>query len=115
MIRTFTVTGATIPKYYFVKGTTTDGVVSLSDANTAKLLGISNLGAASGEAIDVCLPGEQTWLKLGGSVNAGDPLMSETDGTGIVATGMNNQGAVALENGASGDIIEVIVTRLTTF
>jgi len=114
MIRTFTASGA-ITQYYFCKGTTTDGEVAVASANDSKILGINNLAAASGDSVDVCLPGEMTWLKLSGTVAAGDTLMPHTDGTGRVATTTKCQGALALENGVTGDIIEVLVIRATTF
>jgi len=53
-----------------------------------------------------------TTLKIGGSVTAGDKLTATTGGAGITTvTDKNNYGAIALESGASGDEIRVLVVQ----
>lgn len=53
-----------------------------------------------------------TTLKIGGNVTAGDKITTTTGGVGITTiTDRNNYGAIALESGASGDEIRVLVIQ----
>lgn len=58
-------------------------------------------------------PGRTCLLKLGGTVSAGDRLVSDASGQGtkldVTATGHQYIGAVALDNGVSGSLIRVQV------
>lgn len=95
----------------FVKAGT--GVVTQAAASTDKIVGVSErMGADSGKTADLILSG---WyeLKLGGTVAFGDPLTADSEGRGVVAMPVADTivrvGAFAMDAGASGDIIPVLV------
>lgn len=52
-----------------------------------------------------------TQLELGGTVTQGQFLMPDSNGKGVTATDGNYYGALALENGVSGDYISVKIAR----
>ncbi len=87
--------------------------VATAAAATTPAIGISGeLGAALGEMCDTILSGLAR-LKLGGTVTAGAPIMSDANGAGIAAAAASATTrrviAFALEPGVSGDIIWVNV------
>lgn len=87
--------------------------VATAAAATTPAIGVSGaMGAALGEMCDVILGG-LAQLKLGGTVNAGGPIMSDANGAGIAAVAAaattRRVVAFALEPGVSGDLIWVNV------
>ena len=97
---------------YAVMTSGTSGTVSLATAN-ADCMGILANDAESGYQVPVALCGEVTKAKLGGSVSQGDPLKATTGGSLIEAGGTSDDNviAVALEDGSSGDLIDVNVVK----
>lgn len=65
--------------------------------------------AKTGEGLQVFGEGEVTLLELGATVSAGNRLATDSSGKGAVATTGQNVGAIALDNGVSGDKIRVYV------
>jgi DNA polymerase III sliding clamp (beta) subunit (PCNA family) len=74
-----------------------------------KLAGIVKGSADSGENVSVVIHGP-TRLELNSSVNEGEKLTCGTSGKGQTATSGDSAIITALEDGASGDKIEVFVT-----
>ena len=89
--------------------------ISQEGTRTAPIPDVStNEAAQSGETLQVYGDGEDCLLELGGAVNPGDELKSDADGKGVqIAAGATVQqiGAIALEGGASGELIRVQVKR----
>ncbi len=74
-----------IPPYRIVKPGAADGEVALATAATDALMGTTGqLGAASGERVDVDLGGMPE-VELGGTVAAGDPLTADANGKAVKA------------------------------
>tara|TARA_E500000318_G_scaffold46673_5_gene44006 strand:+ start:4044 stop:4457 length:414 start_codon:yes stop_codon:yes gene_type:complete len=71
---------------------------------TDPLLGVSDLGAASGAALDIRMGGIAP-VDYGGAISAGDPITSDADGKAIAATAHthteNTAGAYA-QNATTG-------------
>lgn len=85
--------------------------VATAAAATTPAFGVSDtMGAVEGGMCDVHLAGEVP-LKLGGTVTAGAPIMSDANGCGIAATAAaattRRVIGYALEPGVAGDIIDV--------
>jgi hypothetical protein len=113
MIRSY-YAGATVNPYRFVVQDSADNTVIQASANTSKIMGISGqLARATGQSVDVASI-ELTKCELGGTVTRGDLLTSDADGKGIelssaiLASASARCGAVALQSGVSGDIIDVV-------
>lgn len=94
-------------QYRFVKITSLQLAVC---ARGDKALGIlQDKPAAAGRAGVVGFSGV-TKVVLGGSVTAGNDVISDANGAGVVAASSdNNIMGVALETGASGDIIAMLL------
>jgi hypothetical protein len=109
-------TTAAVTQYYFVKGSGSTGkTVAVTALATDVVLGIAQEAAtASGDTIAVRITGTSK-LKLGGTVNCGEGVISHTNGTGITAAYASDEkpGAIALEYGVAGDIIEVVLRPVT--
>ena len=127
-------TSATIADKRFVKFAATDGTADgyvLQAGQAEQILGVSSVPqatnfpvvqsgnlppvipavtAASGEAIDVYTDKMPT-VELGGTVNAGDYVMSDVDGRAILASGTVGQqvniAGIAMASGALGGFIPV--------
>lgn len=70
--------------------------------------------AITGEQLQVFGEGEVCLLELGsGGASAGNRLANDNTGKGVVATSGQNVGAIAIDDGVSGDKIRVYVTILT--
>jgi hypothetical protein len=87
-------------------------VVQAAGATDA-LVGVSDfMGAKTGGPLDVVQAGLAE-LRLGGNVNAGDPLTADADGKGIkcapAAGATKMYGAFAQAPGVADDIIPVLV------
>jgi len=97
-----------------VKLNSADGQhVTVCAATTDNPVGIAqNDTSASGDFIEVALPGGGAKALLGGSVSKGNRLSSTTDGSLIKASGSGDEIiAEAMQDGVSGDIIAVEVVR----
>lgn len=88
-----------------------NGHVRIGAANTDRLIGIAQVEAtASGQTIEVALPGGGAKALLGETVSAGEDLVSHTDGSLVKPNASGDQIiARALEGGVSGDLIPVEV------
>ncbi|MBF0283594.1 MAG: DUF2190 family protein [Magnetococcales bacterium] len=90
-----------------------DGVAVKAAAATDALIGVAySLPAASGERLDVMIQGIAD-VMLGGTVARGDFITSDANGKGVKAdpaAAVNCRAlGVALESGASGEIIPVLL------
>lgn len=102
------VAGGTIVKGHAVKRGSSDSAVVECTANTDKVIGIAQVGASSGGSVEVAVPGGGGKAKLGEAVSSGNLLVPHTDGTLVMANASGDHlAAVAMEAGASGDIIDV--------
>lgn len=100
--------GATVAANRIVKPGADNTKVVVGAAATDKLIGISdNLGAASGETLDVILDGIAL-VKAGGNIAMGDLITSDATGQAVVTTTASNRViGVAMEDGVSGDLVGV--------
>lgn len=86
-----------------------DSTVEAANANTDALMGVSDsLGGDAGGPVDVHMAGESQ-VKLGGTVQAGQPITANATGQGIAAAAAGGATVryvgFAMEPGVSGDII----------
>lgn len=101
-----------------------DNTVAESDANELSI-GISMrqskafdsaLAASDDGQVAVYTVGQIAKLELGGSVSAGGLIKSDADGKGVAVatsgTTAQNVGAIAINGGASGEIIDVEVLTI---
>lgn len=94
------------------RGTADNQVVPAEDGTARCYLVVGELPdagdtVAAGLEVDtaVLVPEREGFFKLGGAVTEGDPLMPTTGGVWITGTTGNYCGGIALESGASGDVI----------
>ncbi len=89
----------------------TGKIVTAANAVTDKSVGIAqNAATEAGEKVEVALPGGGAKALVGGTVAAGDLLAPTTGGALIATTTATNRWiAIAMEDGASGEIISVHV------
>lgn len=105
--------GAAVAASRFVKHGAADGAAIQATDASAAILGVSEqLGAASGQPVDVVKAG-LAFLELGDTVTRGDVLIPDANGKGIAATIVagteQHAGAIAEVSGVAGDIIPVQV------
>lgn len=93
-------------QYRFVK-LGSAGTVDVAGTST-RPTGILQNDPGSGKAASVAYSG-RSFLKLGGSVDAGDPVTSGELGVGVVAGSGDVARGEAVEGGVTGDIISVIL------
>lgn len=89
---------------------TADGKVKCAD-NNALVIGTLQNKPKKGESALVCL-GETSKVILGGNVSVGNKVISDAEGKAIVmpaVAGKYMVAGIALENGVSGDIIEILL------
>lgn len=105
--------GAAVSPYRFVYQSA-DMTVLHATSQASPITGISGaLDRALGQTVDVTILG-LTKLRLGGTVTRGDKLTSGAAGVGValssvlLASASGNAGAIALQSGVSGDIIDVL-------
>lgn len=100
----------TIPAFSFVKFGD-NNTVTLATASTDNIIGVSDgVTYDNGEMADIYMQGANCEIVLGGTVSAGEALTVNSSGCAISATAGDNIGAIALNDGISGDIIKAIVT-----
>lgn len=117
------IAGGTIYPSRFVMGDVNNAFTGLQATAGAGILGISHESTRnapipeltdsqphviSGEAIGLYEPNEICLLELGGSVDPFAFVKADSNGKGVAATGNDvNVGGVALQGGASGQLIQV--------
>lgn len=94
--------------------------IAMEGTKTAPIPSASANAAEDGDHLHVYGPGEECLLELGsGGITAGAYLKSDADGKGVAAatTGatQQNRGARALEGGAEGDKVRVVVHIETNY
>ncbi len=94
-----------VPAFRFAKAGTTEGNVKLAGAGETALGATGELDTAEGRRCDVQLDGIAE-VECGGSVTFGAKLASDANGKAVAAESGEYLG-IALEGGASGDIIRV--------
>ncbi len=101
--------GGTINPYRLVKFGGADDILLQAAAASDALIGASGqVGAASGEVLDVTLVGVAE-VTCGGSVTRGNMLTSDADGKAVVASDGNIIAGLALKNGSANDVIPVLL------
>jgi hypothetical protein len=95
---------------YSVKATS--GKVSKSAASILAI-GVVRVGAAVGGFADIAMPGDIAPVKLAGTVYKGDILAIDSNSTFAASTPTDADiiGAIALEDGVSGDLINALITK----
>lgn len=96
---------AAVPAFRFAKAGSTEGNVKLAGAGEIALGATGELDTAEGCRCDVQLDGIAE-VECGGSVTFGAKLASDANGKAVAAESGEYLG-IALEGGASGDIIRV--------
>jgi len=90
-------------------------VWGISQPSTRYIGGFGSLDdgycAIAGETLNVYGEGcDEAQLEIAGTITAGDPIKSDTNGKGVKAdTDKDHVGAIAIESGVSGDVIRVKV------
>lgn len=106
-IATFTA-GGTVVKGHAVK--LSSGNVVECTANTDHAIGIAQNGAASGEPVEVALPGGGAKAVASETIAAGNYLVAHTDGTMAKANAAGDHViAMAMESAVVGDVFSVEV------
>ena len=95
---------------YSVKASS--GKVSKS-ANSMLAIGVVRVGAAVGAKADIALPGDIAPVMLSGTVYAGDILAIDSDSKFAASTPTDADviGAIALEAGVSGDLVDALIVK----
>lgn len=108
----FEVTSATLvgAEGYSVKASS--GKV-LKSANSTLAIGVVRVGAAVGSIADIAMPGDIAPVILSGTVYAGDMLAIDSNSKFAASTPTDGDiiGAVALEAGVSGDLIDALIVK----
>lgn len=95
-------------QFFFAKATSTG--VNVTGSGEVATLGIIQNNPGSGLPVSLYGTGSISKLKLGvGGATKGASLASDASGTGIVATTTMAKNAVALEAGAAGELIAVLL------
>lgn len=95
---------------YSVKATS--GKVAKS-ANSTLAIGVVRVGAAVGSKADIAMPGDIAPVILSGTVYAGDLLAIDSNSKFAASTPTDGDiiGAVALEAGVSGDLVDALIVK----
>jgi hypothetical protein len=108
----FEVTSATLvgAEGYSVKGSS--GKV-LKSANSTLAIGVVRVGAAVGSKAEIALPGDIAPVILSGTVYALDLLAIDSNSKFAASTPTDGDiiGAIALEAGVSGDLIDALIVK----
>jgi hypothetical protein len=109
------IAGGTVAANRIVKFGSSDTAVVQAAAATDLLIGVSdNLGAASGEPLDIIMDGIAL-VVYGGNVTRGQLLTADSDGKAVAAApaaeGSNRIIGVAMLSGVSGDIGSVLISQ----
>jgi len=95
---------------YSVKATS--GKVEKS-ANSTLAIGVVRVGAAVGSKADVAMPGDIAPVILSGTVYPGSPLLIDSNSKFAASTPTDGDiiGAVALEAGVAGDLVDALICK----
>lgn len=108
------IAGAAIAAHRIVKFGTSDTAALQAAAATDASIGVSDLGAASGDPVDVILDGIAL-VDYGGNVTRGDLLTADSDGKAVTAAPAATASArvigTAMVSGVAGDIGSVAIGR----
>ena len=108
----FEVTSATLvgSEGYSVKASS--GKVLLS-ANSLLAIGVVRVGAAVGANAEIAMPGDIAPVKLSGAVSKGDVLAIDSNSLFAASTPTDGDviGAIAMEDGASGDLVDALIVK----
>lgn len=96
-----------VPAFRFAKAGTTEGKVKLAGAGETAIGIAGELDSAEGCRCDVQFDGIAE-VECGGSVTFGAKIASDADGKAVAAESGEYLG-IALEGGASGDIIRILL------
>ena len=94
-----------VPAFRFAKAGTAEGKVKTATADAVVLGASQDVDSAAGKPCDVQLDGIAR-VECGDTVSFGAKVTSDANGKAVVATSGDIAG-IALEGGASGDIIRV--------
>jgi len=85
----------------------------LKSANSMLAIGVVRVGAAVGGFADIALPGDIAPVILSGTVYKGDILAIDSNSKFAASTPSDADviGAIALEDGVSGDLINALITK----
>lgn len=108
------VAAASVAKGSAVKFSDSTGdFVIVGAANTDRCVGVAqNEATASGQLVEVALPGGGAKGKLSETTSAGNDLCSHTDGTLAIVNASGDQIiGIAMEDGVAGDLINIEVYK----
>lgn len=110
------VAGVSSEPFYVEQGTASKRLLGVSQRGTYYAPGTtadSGYAGVDGKPVTVHQDGEEALLKLGGTVAAFDLLTADASGQGVAvavtATAHTYIGAIAMQDGASGEFIRVKV------
>ncbi len=110
------VAGVSSEPFYVEQSTASKRHIGVSQKGTYYAPGTAadtGLAGVDGKPIQVHQEGEEALLKLGGTVAAFDPLTADASGQGVAANMTSTAkvyiGAIAMQDGASGEFIRVKV------
>ena len=83
-----------------------DGQVDLADSAGENAMGVCLVGAATGNAVTVCVSGS-VMVEAGGTIAAGAQVQTGADGTALLAATGDVVLGYAREAGVDGQIIEI--------
>jgi len=100
---------------YSVKGDGS-GNIALS-ANSTLAIGVIRVGRAANLKSDVAMPGDIAPVILSGTVYAGDILAIDSNSKFAASTPTDGDivGAVAMEAGVSGDLVDALIVKAMRF
>ncbi len=108
------IAGAAVAARRIVKFGSSDTAVLQAAAATDLSIGVSDLGAASGEYCDVIMDGIAL-VEYGGNVTRGQLLTADSDGKAVAAEPAATASAriigIAMLSGVSGDIGSVLIEQ----
>lgn len=89
----------------------------LKSANSILAIGVVRVGAAVGDKADIALPGDIAPVILAGTVDAGDILAIDSNSKFVASTPTDGDiiGAIALEAGVAGDLIDALIVKATRY
>lgn len=98
----------TAKQFYFIKIDTNGQLASVASTGGRSIGVLQDKPTAQGQPGQVCRPGDISKIVLGGTVAAGDFVMSDSNGKGVVCTSGSHILGQALDGGDSGDIVRIV-------
>ena len=89
----------------------------LKSANSILAIGVVRVGAAVGANADIAMPGDIAPVLLSGTVYKGDILAIDSNSKFAASTPTDGDiiGAIAMEAGVSGDLIDALIVKATRY